>query len=703
MNTPLLKTATRIGSGLRRAMAALAALGALTLAGCGPDDPQPTPAPATGIVAQSNTGAPMGGVAVRAGTRRATTSADGRYTLADVPPAERPVVSFDQPGFARQVLTLRVTAGATARGDARLSPVGATQAVDPTLAATVTVPGSPAQVRLPANCIVTASGGAPAGPVTVRVTPIDPAADPANMPGDYRAQGTGGTLRAIESFCALDVTLKDAAGNPLNLATGQTATIRIPVATRAPSVPATIPLYYFDEAIGLWVQEGTATLAGTAPNRYYEGTVAHFTTWNADQDAQTVQVRGFLNGCTADSSVESFGVDYSGRASSTPGSNCAFDVAIRKGSTATLFAQDGARSSNPVRVGPSQVDIQLTTPLVLSLGGVPPQIVEQPVSQTAQLDSFALFSVAAVGSPVLRYQWQRNGVDLPGETTAYLARQPVPASDDGARFTVVVRNDYGAVTSEVAVLTVNTTPLPPVILAQPAAVSVRLGETAGFEVIAATQGGALSYQWRRNGADIRGADATRYTTPATVLADDGAVFSVTVASSSGTSVTSAGARLTVTTVVPLAITAQPQPATVTAGQSAGFTVGVSGGTATPAYQWRRNGTPIAGATAASYTTPPTSVQADNGAVFSVVVTSGTETLTSDGAALTVTPAPTGNGHYLLAQDDRCHALRRDGSDVGIRPISGQQRSVHACEKRLSVDNRVGMSLHRSTVHPALPR
>jgi hypothetical protein len=49
---------------------------------------------------------------------------------------------------------------------------------------------------------------------------------------------------------------------------------------------------------------------------------------------------------------------------------------------------------------------------------------------------------------------------------------------------------------------------------------------------------------------------------------------------------------------------------------------------------------------------------------------------------------------LIAQghrDDRCHALLRDGSDVGIRPISGQQSSALTYEKRLSVDNRVGMT------------
>jgi hypothetical protein len=84
------------------------------------------------------------------------------------------------------------------------------------------------------------------------------------------------------------------------------------------------------------------------------------------------------------------------------------------------------------------------------------------------------------------------------------------------------------------------------------------------------------------------------------------------------------------------ITAQPMSQTVTAPAAAMFSV-----TATsPAgygvtYQWMRGGTNIMGATAASYTTPPTSVMADNGAMFQVKVTNAYGTTTSNTATLTV--------------------------------------------------------------------
>ncbi|MCX8521671.1 MAG: hypothetical protein ORN28_09065 [Rhodoferax sp.] len=50
------------------------------------------------------------------------------------------------------------------------------------------------------------------------------------------------------------------------------------------------------------------------------------------------------------------------------------------------------------------------------------------------------------------------------------------------------------------------------------------------------------------------------------------------------------------------------------------------------YQWKKNGTDISGATSSTYTTPAT-VIGDNGAVFSVAVTSGGTTVTSNTAAL----------------------------------------------------------------------
>ena len=70
---------------------------------------------------------------------------------------------------------------------------------------------------------------------------------------------------------------------------------------------------------------------------------------------------------------------------------------------------------------------------------------------------------------------------------------------------------------------------------------------------------------------------------------------------------------------PLAITTQPADKSVLPPSPATFSV-VASGLRTLTYQWRRNGTDIAGATASSYTTPARDPAADSGDVFDVVVT-----------------------------------------------------------------------------------
>jgi hypothetical protein len=88
-----------------------------------------------------------------------------------------------------------------------------------------------------------------------------------------------------------------------------------------------------------------------------------------------------------------------------------------------------------------------------------------------------------------------------------------------------------------------------------------------------------------------------------------------------------------------AISSQPGSTTVTAGQTATFSVAATG-SAPLAYQWRRGTSAITGASASSYTTGATT-STDNGAVFSVVVSNSKGNVTSNNATLTVSTAATG--------------------------------------------------------------
>jgi hypothetical protein len=82
------------------------------------------------------------------------------------------------------------------------------------------------------------------------------------------------------------------------------------------------------------------------------------------------------------------------------------------------------------------------------------------------------------------------------------------------------------------------------IATQPTAQSVTTGQTATFSVTASGTE-PLTYQWYRGGSAISGATASSYTTPVTVIADNGSLFKVDVRDGSGATLTSTEVALTV--------------------------------------------------------------------------------------------------------------------------------------------------------------
>src|SRR5882762_4448388 len=86
---------------------------------------------------------------------------------------------------------------------------------------------------------------------------------------------------------------------------------------------------------------------------------------------------------------------------------------------------------------------------------VGPSITKQPTSQTVVAGQTATFSVTASGTPLLSYQWQKNGTAITGASSASYTTPATSMSDTGAQFTVVVSNAAGSVTSSAATLTVN--------------------------------------------------------------------------------------------------------------------------------------------------------------------------------------------------------------------------------------------------------
>jgi len=337
--------------------------------------PTPTPVPAgtlQGTVTDSGSSAGLAGVTVTAGGVSTTSSATGTYTLSGVPVATSIVVRFAKSGFVEQIKTTTALSvdGGSAVVNAPLLPVAASTSFDPTQAKTLTVAGSTASVILPAGALRLGSGATPTGNVNATITPIAVTDSLDVMPGNF----TTSAGSRIESYGALDVALTDASGAALNLAAGQTATVRIPLSTRNGTPPASVPLFYFNRATGLWVQEGTATLVGSGSNRYYEGTVAHFSVWNADQIYNTVLVNGCVQNeagtRVANATVTSEGRDYSGLASSLSDASGNFSVPMKSNANGVVTAVSTGNFSSAVAVETGTNAVTLPACLVLTRAAV---------------------------------------------------------------------------------------------------------------------------------------------------------------------------------------------------------------------------------------------------------------------------------------------------------------------------------------------
>ena len=138
----------------------------------------------------------------------------------------------------------------------------------------------------------------------------------------------------------------------------------------------------------------------------------------------------------------------------------------------------------------------------------PPILILQPASQSAPLGTTAIFSVGAIGTLPLHYQWQFNQSNIlasvnPTATNATLVLNNLRAANAG-NYSVVVTNLYGRTNSTNAALTLL---FPPVITLEPLGQLVQPGCTVIFSS-AATGAGTLTYQWQRSGTNLAGQNGT---------------------------------------------------------------------------------------------------------------------------------------------------------------------------------------------------
>ncbi|WP_298143153.1 hypothetical protein [uncultured Acinetobacter sp.] len=168
-----------------------------------------------------------------------------------------------------------------------------------------------ASITLPANAFVRPNGEVATGKVTVEFSPWDIQGDDLNaMPANGVAQNAQNEIVNLISAGMISVTFKNEQGETLQLAQGKTAELRmdLPVGSidnQGMSIGTEIPMWYFDESKGLWVEDGVGYVVESnqsATGLAVQATVEHFSTWNWDfqyQGAATVFVECFAENVAA--------------------------------------------------------------------------------------------------------------------------------------------------------------------------------------------------------------------------------------------------------------------------------------------------------------------------------------------------------------------------------------------------------------------
>jgi hypothetical protein len=131
------------------------------------------------------------------------------------------------------------------------------------------------------------------------------------------------------------------------------------------------------------------------------------------------------------------------------------------------------------------------------VGRVGLAITTQPTNITVAVGQTNGFTVKAVGTGLLRYQWKFNGNNILNGTNATYTISGIQFTNEGT-YTVTITDDFNTVTSQSATLSVIAAP---VRTLQPFNMTVVEGSSVGLSV-AASGTTPISFRWRTNGVNI---------------------------------------------------------------------------------------------------------------------------------------------------------------------------------------------------------
>jgi cyclophilin family peptidyl-prolyl cis-trans isomerase len=267
------------------------------------------------------------------------------------------------------------------------------------------------------------------------------------------------------------------------------------------------------------------------------------------------------------------------------------------------------------------------------------QISRNPNTTAVALSSTVTFTVTAEGTAPFTYQWFKGTTDIIGANSATYVINSVSSLDTGSYNCRVFNSatPAGATLASNVPLTVMDGVSDINVTKSYSTEGVATNTDITFNVTA--NGENLSYQWRKNSVPVFGATSSSYivnsgSTPTTDTYD------VLVSNPTGPDGIASSA-ITVIVVQPITMVAAnrtPMTATVTALTDPVVFSAAPDGTGPYTYVWRKDGTPISGATGSTYTLS-LPVETDDGNYDCIVTNLLGVGITSNSVALDITSPP----------------------------------------------------------------
>lgn len=150
------------------------------------------------------------------------------------------------------------------------------------------------QVELifPSNAIkIESTGQNYSGKVKIAIKYLNPISEslPNEMPGDLVGMNEQDAIVKLTSYGMVAIEIESEDGQKLQVAEDKKVMLTAIVPNELlSSAPNSIPLWYYDENKGYWIEEGVATLNGNK----YSGEISHFSYWNYDSQEPSIILSG---------------------------------------------------------------------------------------------------------------------------------------------------------------------------------------------------------------------------------------------------------------------------------------------------------------------------------------------------------------------------------------------------------------------------